>query len=1030
VPTVGVHPYNRNACWTHWTLDAPLKLVKIDPQALYNGLSKRAVGEEDAVSMTAALDEITTQEQFMTALRALMDTPKKRTVAGVVTRSLQQGHSISRSTVYNIIGGRPPSPEKITAFLYACDVPEAEHDAWLRTYNRLRESPTTKHAPDVPKVVGTDLGSNRLLVRNSKAVLVVGGQPRISVEVPRDAAGAEDLLFGPRIHAGSSLVGSWLRPTAGVIRPEPRPELDAILSWLSAGNGPVLRLVCGIGGQGKTFLARLACRTLADDGWIAGFVALPPLRWRSQTLANLGVAESARWERSLRRMPEIVAGIYALAETRQPALLVVDYAENSVPIIEELLDVIAEARAQDNVRILLLARSSGEWWRKLSREHHRHDWIDPSVTRLGSLTRGMEPERVAEIWLGAVEAFSVAARRHGREVNDTTKEGPPASAPTTLDLYAHALLHVLETSPTSSTTPDGDPIARVLQHENRQITARMHAEGMDLTGRQQDLAAVMTSLRPAPTLAAAVVALDSAPELAHVDTGRLSEILAELYPDETGKQVWSAPRPDRLADTRILELASSARSDADWHASLSAMVGTEEADVAQQAATVLLRSLSTPDPQGVRTVGQQRIRASLDRLVRDFPGGYVPPLLLAEPVVVPDALVTAIADQRVNAEDLRRVRHHFDCLYVTMPRTHVAVAVARRLVHEHRANPKADVAVRRAYAKDLSSLSHRLQMIRRPKEASTAIEEAAAVYRELAAGDLGLNDDRDFNAEYASVLHAAAGLLDGYGRRAEALTAAEEAVHRWRMWSGEREFSLARSLYTYAAMLDREDRTDEAVAAIQEAVPIFKGENMTLEAAGAQKLASTVLAKIGRTEASLAALDEAIASYRSRDSAGNPHSRELADCLHDRCIRLPAERAEEALEAIEEAVSLYRSMPDRPDRTLWLADGLFHIFEQLESLHRTTEAREALTEAMHLFRGLAHGEMVAPVTDLLLRDCERHAARKRFNEALIIVDNVILILGDNAGSEAISAALSRASSLRAEIIDSRNRAGETLGEGD
>src|SRR5438876_457792 len=74
-------------------------------------------------------------------------------------------------------------------------------------------------------------------------------------------------------------------------------------------------------------------------------------------------------QRGLRRVPELVAGVRALATAGGPALLVVDYAENVAPVVAELLDTIADIDGLESLRLLLLARSPQGWWRELAVEH-------------------------------------------------------------------------------------------------------------------------------------------------------------------------------------------------------------------------------------------------------------------------------------------------------------------------------------------------------------------------------------------------------------------------------------------------------------------------------------------------------------------------------------------------------------------------------------------------------------------------------------------------------------------------------------
>src|SRR5215468_1981408 len=79
------------------------------------------------------------------------------------------------------------------------------------------------------------------------------------------AADADRLLFGnpPERVAGSPV--TWLDPWAGIVPAQDRPEVAELVAWCTGPGGPVVRLVCGQGGQGKTRLALTLCDQLAPD---------------------------------------------------------------------------------------------------------------------------------------------------------------------------------------------------------------------------------------------------------------------------------------------------------------------------------------------------------------------------------------------------------------------------------------------------------------------------------------------------------------------------------------------------------------------------------------------------------------------------------------------------------------------------------------------------------------------------------------------------------------------------------------------
>jgi hypothetical protein len=139
----------------------------------------------------------------------------------------------------------------------------------------------------------------------------------------------------PGEHAGLP-VARYLRPEEAVVPFRDRPELDELLHWCVTGGHAAVRLVTGDGGAGKTRLALRLGEELAANGW-------QPL-WIRRGLERNGVA--------------------AVRTMGQPCVLVVDYAETCSELVGLLDDVAADQDGPD-LRVVLLARSAGEWWQQL-----------------------------------------------------------------------------------------------------------------------------------------------------------------------------------------------------------------------------------------------------------------------------------------------------------------------------------------------------------------------------------------------------------------------------------------------------------------------------------------------------------------------------------------------------------------------------------------------------------------------------------------------------------------------------------------
>ncbi|MCW5977621.1 MAG: tetratricopeptide repeat protein [Bryobacteraceae bacterium] len=200
------------------------------------------------------------------------------------------------------------------------------------------------------------------------------------------------------------------------------------------------------------------------------------------------------------------------------------------------------------------------------------------------------------------------------------------------------------------------------------------------------------------------------------------------------------------------------------------------------------------------------------------------------------------------------------------------------------------------------------------------------------------------------------------GRREEALDAIDEAARIYRQLAAERADAfrpnLAGSLNSLSDRLSELGRREDALAAATEAVDLYRQLAAERPDAFRPYLAMSLnnvaigLSDLGRREEALAAATEAVDLYRQlaadRPDAFRP---DLAMSLNNLSAMLSAlGRREEALAAATEAVDLYRQLAaDRPDAFRPdLARSLGVLGQTLSGLDRHTDAADRFEEAIRL----------------------------------------------------------------------------------
>ncbi|KAF7982537.1 hypothetical protein HWV62_28166 [Athelia sp. TMB] len=278
------------------------------------------------------------------------------------------------------------------------------------------------------------------------------------------------------------------------------------------------------------------------------------------------------------------------------------------------------------------------------------------------------------------------------------------------------------------------------------------------------------------------------------------------------------------------------------------------------------------------------------------------------------------------------------------------------------ADSEKPMVFRAALSWSLNDISVRLSHQGRREEALSVCTEALDLYRALAA-----ERPSTFNSGLAACLNNVSNYLSDVGRLEEGLTMCQEALSLQRVLAerrpAKRNGNLATSLASLSNRLSAVGRREEALTAIQEAITLYRAiaavqtTKANTDLALALRSLSTRLSGFGRHGDALEAIQESVDLCRAL-AAERPRvfNAELANSLTSLSTRLVnLGRQEDGLAAVREAVDLRRALiveqPEAPNADLALS--LENLSSILSHLGRQTQALPAMEEAVALYRALA-----------------------------------------------------------------------------
>jgi tetratricopeptide (TPR) repeat protein len=670
-----------------------------------------------------------------------------------------------------------------------------------------------------------------------------------------------------------------------------------------------------------------------------------------------------------------------LANVRSALLVVMDYAETRTEQVRVLARVLWARDQSTPTRLLLLARSPGEWWEQLR--------LEPE-TPLGAVLEStlMEnsdsPAKQRDAYRAALRDLGVGLGQLQPDVEwleVSTRLSMPewllSRRTSALDLQLNALTGLLQAGPRPVANADGLPAQQILlAHEQRYWQA---------AARHRDLRLHNETLRCAVTAASLCggasrdEALDTArrvPLLRDQPQDVLLTVttwLRELYPPDDG--YWGSVEPDLLAECLIglvlkavpgLAVALlDAASDRQVHHAFTLLgrAAVEQPHLAGELATLLESNPTRLAPFAIQvateaadadplTTALERVAGELEfeqlvEIVEAFPARSASLAQLAAALAVraADRLATVGGE---NSDTLRVALVH---VYVNAAeRLAEAGDPARGLAFAEAAVTSCRELAERSpemfqpeLAGAVGCLSNQLADAGRFQEALEAAQEAAAIRRFLA---FVRSDGKRFLPSLGTSLNNLSARLADVGRRDDAVEMAGDAVALYRALADEEQTTylplLAGALNNQALGLSNIGRRQEGIAACEEATRYFRhlaGQNPDFhEYDLARSLRNLALLhkRAHQTTEALGPAEEAVERLRGL-TVRDPHAfrRDLAHSLNDLAVILDdlphLGRREEALRLLDEAVTLRRALAEEnPLRDLGdLANSLTNLAEHL-----------------------------------------------------------------------------------------------------
>jgi hypothetical protein len=346
--------------------------------------------------------------------------------------------------------------------------------------------------------------------RRGRRLLGSTGQVAVDLTAPGRAGRGSEV-------APSALLRAQSRAMPLIGREE---ELTRLESWAMQDDLFSTRVITGAAGQGKSRLAAELSAHLTAAGW--------------QAIEVRGASTA-----------EVVGRL-----GDKPSLLMVDYAETRVNEVSRLVEAVAEAELFAAVRLLLLARSSGEWWIRLTSGSAVVDELLATTRMMPLSSLANDPDKARAIYQAARTGFQTALGLPVDDLVDATYRRQRS----VYDIIESALADVMSTGAwageTQSTT------SPLLAHERRYVRGAARNDGLGhIDSVDLDRFLTVLTVFGAESERSAIELLRTIDgSLEESDLRKLARLCRRLYP---GDDLYiGGIKPDSLAEKLVAQVVS------------------------------------------------------------------------------------------------------------------------------------------------------------------------------------------------------------------------------------------------------------------------------------------------------------------------------------------------------------------------------------------------------------------------------------------------------------------------------------------